>query len=103
MQDIYERKAQFVKKLQALYINDCGNPEGIKRLDYVRDEDTGNEFVYISFDSFSQKRIFVNGSNEQGILLDFCNCIDHFNHYFWLKPNEPAFRAEFMEDEKWLK
>lgn len=99
-EEMYKEKARFVKKLQNFYIRDCRNIETIKRLDYVHDEDAATEFIYVSYTSHSQKRIYVTGSNEQGMLIAFCHYLDHFDSYYWLNPNEAAFRSEFLEDEK---
>lgn len=99
MQEIYRNKALFVKKLQLFYKRDCRNIETIKRLDYIRDDESGNEFIYVTYESLSQKRIIVNSSNEQGMLMDFCNFISNSKNYYWLMPTEAAFRKEFLEDE----
>ena len=99
MNDIYKEKARFVKKLQQFYIDDCKNPETIKRLDYVYDEESENEFIYVSFRTHSQKRIYVAGRNQQGMLMDFTRFLANMDSFYWLMSADPAFRAEFLEDE----
>ena len=98
-QEMYKEKARFVKKLQTFYIRDVRNIETIKRLDYLRDEKEETEFVYVTFMSGAQKRIFVSGLNEQGIFLAFAQFIKSTDDFFWLNPFEGAFREEFLEDE----
>ena len=99
MQEIYRNKAHFVKKLQLFYKRDCENPEGIKRLDYVYSDEAGTEFIYVTYESESQKRIYVGYDSKQAMLKDFCNFLDNADHFSWLLPGEPAFKEEFLEDE----
>lgn len=99
MTDEQREKAHFVKKLQLFYKRDCENPEGIKRLDYVYSDEAGTEFIYVTYKSESQKRIFVGCDSKQQMLMDFCHFLDNADHYFWLLPGEAAFREEFLEDE----
>lgn len=96
--DIYKNKARFVKKLQNFYTRDCKNGHSIKRLDYVCEMEE-SEFIYVSFNSYSQKRIYVSGKNEEGMLLDFCRFLSNMDEYYWLLPADAAYRAELLEDE----
>lgn len=100
-QEMYKEKARFVKKLQLFYIRDCGNAETIKRLDYVFDEEAGTEFVYVSYQSYSQRRFNVRYDSYQDIVADFFTFLEDSQQkkYFWLMPSDPAFRKEFLEDE----
>lgn len=98
---MYKDKARFVKKLQTFYIRDCGNAEDIKRLDYVFDAEEGTEFVYVSYQSYSQRRFNVRYNSYQEIAAEFFDFLEdtHQKKYFWLMPSDPSFRKEFLEDE----
>ena len=88
-------KAQFVKSLEAFYKKECRNVETIHRLDYV--EEDFEEWVYVTYQSYSQKRFCVTGDSEQDILTDFVKYLQNYDAYDWLLPNDEKFRAEFME------
>lgn len=79
-------KASFVEELKNFYINVAGNPEGISDLIYVR---VGHdEFVYVSWKSFSQKRFCVTGDSLGAIMNDFCRFMSNQDSYRWLSRDE---------------
>lgn len=97
----HRERANFIKKLQLFYIRDCGNGEDIKRLDYVFDDEAESEFVYVSYESYSQRRFSIKGDSKDAILKDFADFLSDAQQrkYFWLIPSDPAFKEELLEDE----
>lgn len=80
-------KGLFVESLKDFYKHVVGNQEGIDDMTYIEDE-YENEWVYVSFGRYSQKRFSVNGDNNQGILKDFVNFLNHKDRFEWLDREE---------------
>ena len=97
-QEMYKEKERFIKKMQLFYQRDCRNVETIWHLNYLHNEEDGSEFVYVTYESYSQKRFCVTGSNEQGMLIDFVHFLEHQDRYAWLTKAEGTLHEEFMED-----
>ena len=84
-------KQNFVKEMQAL-LQQTDEYADIDSLDYVVEED-GQEWLYVSFKGFSQKRINVNCDSKSAILRDFLFKVDKAE---WLMPTET--RQEFFTE-----
>lgn len=85
MNNLYERKAAFVKSLSDFYINELKNPLGIKCLVYILEEN--DEYVYVVWES-QQKRFSVWGDSHEAIMKEFCKFMEQFNMYCWLPLEE---------------
>lgn len=95
MTDVYERKAQFVKELETFYKVKVGLTGGLARMDYVKSDIT--EWVYVTYNTRSQKCFPVPYENNRGILIEFVKFLNNFDDYRWLRDDEALFHKEFLE------
>ena len=62
-------KAQFVKEFSNFLKNNVSEFHDLKSLVYV--DDNNHEWLYVNYNSYSQKRINVSMDSDYGIMLDF--------------------------------
>ncbi|HOY90359.1 MAG TPA: hypothetical protein PK891_01430 [Bacteroidales bacterium] len=74
-------KAAFVKAFSDFLKENVPYYEDIDGLVYV--EKKGDEWVYVNYRSYSQKRINVAADSETGIMIDFFR---HENDAPWITP-----------------
>lgn len=79
-----ENKASFVKKFCELVKNNTMEYADIIDMTYEK-EDSGEEYIYVTYKSNCQRRICVTASSCAAIMLDFLNNI---NHAEWLPPEK---------------
>lgn len=82
-----KEKAVFIQSLSNFFCNSEANKnDKIKELRYAK----GNysEFLYVIYSGHAQKRIFINGDNERGILLDFARFLNRRGDWEWLDSSE---------------
>ena len=75
-----ENKASFVKKFCELVRNNTMEYADLIDMTYEK-EDSGEEYIYVTYKSNCQRRICVTASSCAAIMLDFLNNI---NHAEWL-------------------
>lgn len=74
-------KAVFVKNFSDFMIQNVPAFDGVKSLVYVNDGN--NEWVYINFNTYSQKRINVNYDSEVAIIKDV---LKNYEDAPWIVP-----------------
>lgn len=74
-------KASFVKAFSDFLKENVSYYEDMNGLVYVEKE--GDEWVYINYRSYSQKRICVTADSEKAIMTDFFRCE---NDAPWISP-----------------
>lgn len=79
-----ENKAVFVKKFCELVRDNTMEYADIIDMTYEK-EDSGEEYIYVTYKSNCQRRICVTASSCAAIMLDFLNNI---NHAEWLPPEK---------------
>lgn len=85
-------KVQFVEDLREFYTNKVITYNDIADMFYAIED--GNEWVYVTYKTDSQKRFSVNGMNNRGIMWEFNKFLHYFDDYMWIMPGDMKKREE---------
>ena len=77
-------KKEFCNKLGEFLSENTSEYADIERMDYFEDENK-NEWLYVTFTSFSQKRININADSNKAIIEDL---IKNLHDADWLMPSQ---------------
>jgi len=84
--ELNNEKAQYVEELRIFYTEKTVVYNDIADMFYAIED--GNEWVYVTYKTDSQKRFCVNGMNKRGILWEFVKFLHYFDDYMWIMPGE---------------
>lgn len=74
-------KEVFIKKFGEFLIENVPYFSDLKSLVY--DDTDGEEYLYCNYSSYAQKRIYIGGDSEYGIMIDFFRYLDKAD---WIVP-----------------
>lgn len=86
---VHENKSQFVKKFCKLIRQNTSEYADVKDITY-RMEENGEEYIYVTFESNTQRKICVSADSCRAIMEDFLSKISHAQPVPYEEKIEPS-------------